>query len=96
MEVDWEKTVMKDGFVGYDFTSMEVLGLEEESVWVGKEARGNLGSFKIVTLVMVPVFCWLRLERTDINEMFRNYDKYRKLAENPKPSNSVDLDTLFD
>lgn len=38
MEVSSDKTATKDSFVRYDFTSVDVLGLEEESVQAGKRA----------------------------------------------------------
>lgn len=39
MEAKVNKTATKDGFVGSNFTSGEVLGLEEESVQVSKRSR---------------------------------------------------------
>lgn len=49
-EVDWEKTVVKDGFVSYDFPTVEVYGLSEETVHEKKRIRGVDGVPTTVTV----------------------------------------------
>lgn len=96
MVVKWDKTAHNEGFLRYDFTSKEVLVLEEEPVEVGKRAQGSGQSTTTITLVMVSVLFWVDHGQTDINAISCGYDGYRSLTVNLELDSGVALATLFD
>lgn len=55
IEVDWHKRTTNECFVRYIFTNMEVPGLENESVQIGKRVCGNGDSFTKLTFEAVTV-----------------------------------------
>lgn len=56
LDIHLDKTASKNGFVGYYFTGIKVLGFEEESVQVGQRACSSSGGSTNATLATVPVF----------------------------------------
>lgn len=95
-EVNCTRSIGKEGSVGYDFLAGEVLGLEENTVQVGKRARGGGSSFTTVTLAAVPMFFKAFRERVDVHAISHDKDAYRGLGTKPEPASVVDLVTLFD
>lgn len=96
MEVNWDKTATRDGFVRYNFKSGEVLWLEKDWVQVEERAYGIGGSSTTPTLVAVPVLFRACRERADISAIRRDSDGHRAWNLIPELASGVDLDILFD
>lgn len=96
MEVGWGTTATKNASVRYDFTSMEVLGIEKESVQASKHACESGGSFTTLTLGAVPVVLRTARRRIDISEFRGDFNMYRGVNVYPEPAGGVDVNVLLD
>lgn len=72
IEVDWDNTAPREGFVCCDYRSEEVLGLEVVSVQVVERVRGGEGSSTTLSLAVAPVSFRVNRGRVDISDLSRS------------------------
>lgn len=96
VEVDWDRTATKNGFIRLYFGSKDELRLEKESVRVGEHARASGECSITVALVTLLVFFQDDGGRADISAIHRDCDNYRGLTLILEPASGAYLDTLFD
>lgn len=80
-EVKWEKTVLRDGYVSYDFRTGDVYGIEDETKPASKRIRGDDGANSSNLLHVVSLPFRDGVEWTSLEANRRDYHKHRGQTE---------------
>lgn len=95
-EVDWYKTVTKNGFFGYTIVIREVFLLEQELLPVEKRVHSSGDSSTTSLLATFLLSFRFGLEWVFINAVCRDSDEYSRFAASSVRTSGVDLETLFE
>lgn len=82
-EVDWSRMTVRDGFVTQGLQIRDVIGFEKETVQSSTRMRGSDDVPTPITLSAVLVYFRADILRVSLETVWRGYNVYRSLADEP-------------